>query len=269
MACSRAACQIVGSQVNRMSETDASEARNGIQVIARAAAVLRALKGAHAGMSLGQIAEQVSLPRSTVQRIVGALQSERLLIASGSSGGIRLGPELHALAEAARFNVAEAVRPKLQELSRDTGETVDLSSLRGNVVVFIDQVPGTQRLRAVSSVGDAFPLTVTANGKACLSLLDDEKVELIVRGEWAATGKTRSFPDFMDEIRRIRSDGLAYDRDEHTAGISAVGMAFRDWQGDVYAVSLPTPTTRFREREPLLVAALRRIGRDIAALTAE
>ena len=84
-----------------MTDSDDSEkaiSRNGIQVIARAAAVLRALKDDPTGLSLGQIAERVALPRSTVQRIVAALQDERLVISSNQGSGIRLGPELHALA---------------------------------------------------------------------------------------------------------------------------------------------------------------------------
>lgn len=43
--------------------------RNGIQVIARAAKILRVLRDSQDGMSLGQISEAVDLPRSTVQRI--------------------------------------------------------------------------------------------------------------------------------------------------------------------------------------------------------
>ena len=55
-----------------MENSEKSESRSGIQVIARAAAVLRELKGNTSGMSIGQIAERLELPRSTVQRIVGA-----------------------------------------------------------------------------------------------------------------------------------------------------------------------------------------------------
>ena len=48
---------------------------DGIQVIARAAAVLRALRDAPSGLSLGALAEATGLPRSTVQRIVAALKT--------------------------------------------------------------------------------------------------------------------------------------------------------------------------------------------------
>jgi DNA-binding IclR family transcriptional regulator len=58
--------------------------RSGIQVIARAAAVLRPLRREPIGLSLGEIVERVSLPRSTVQRIVAALGREELLMSASS-----------------------------------------------------------------------------------------------------------------------------------------------------------------------------------------
>jgi DNA-binding IclR family transcriptional regulator len=241
-----------------MSEVE-TDGRNGIQVIARAASVLRALKGAHDGMSLGQIAERVGLPRSTVQRIVGALQAERLVIASSSGAGVRLGPELHALAEAARYSIVETLRPLLQAMSDETGETVDLAVLRGQRMIFIDQIPGTHRLRTVSSVGEAFPLTTTANGKACLALMSDDEVERLARAEWTRAHSVRDKAKFMKEIHGIRESGIAFDIDEHTNGISAVGIGFTDWKGDLYAISVPAPSARFEEIRERLVAEIKKL----------
>lgn len=227
------------------------ESRSGIQVIARAASVLRALKGS-SGMSLGQIAESTKLPRSTIQRIVDALQSERLVIASSGSGGIRLGPELHALSEAARFNVVDLMRPLLQRLVAQTEETVDLSVLRDGRMVFIDQVPGSHRLRAVSAVGEVFPLASTANGRACLALLDDSEALRLLAAEGSQMTER-----VMAMLADIRRGGLAFDEDEHTPGISAVGLGFVDPRGDRYAVSVPVPTSRFAQQRDRVSAALR------------
>ena len=52
------------------------EDKSQVQVIARAATILRALEEQPAGLSLGQIAQRVDLARSTVQRIVAALAAE-------------------------------------------------------------------------------------------------------------------------------------------------------------------------------------------------
>lgn len=246
-----------------------TETRSGIQVIARAAAVLRVLKGAPGGMSLGQIAEKVDLPRSTVQRIVAALQTERLVIASNAYSGIRLGPEIRSLAEATRFNIAEVVQPLLQDLSEKTGETVDLSVLRGNKMIFIDQITGSQRLVAISSVGEAFSLTDTANGKACLAQMNDKDVRRLARAEWALLGVPEHMEALEAALRKIRESGVAFDENEHTSGISAVGIGFSDWKGDIYAISIPAPTARFAENREKLVAALRDIQSALEDIVAK
>ena len=67
------------SQVQSQSQI---QSQSQVQVIARAAAILRALEDEAGGLSLGQIAQRVNLARSTVQRIVAALEAEKFLIAA-------------------------------------------------------------------------------------------------------------------------------------------------------------------------------------------
>jgi DNA-binding IclR family transcriptional regulator len=244
------------------TETEDAATRSGIQVIARAAAVLRSLKDSPGGLSLGQIAARAGLPRSTVQRIVAALQEERLVIASGTSGGLRLGPELHALAGAARFSIAERCRPYLTDLARQTGETVDLSVLRGGRMIFLDQVQGTHRLRTVSSVGEVFPLTTTANGRACLALLPKERAEALARAEWGR--HSGDFAALQGRLEDIRTTGLAEDNDDHTDGISALGIAFADLAGDLHAISVPIPSTRFSDQRNAVAVALLALRPELA-----
>ncbi len=243
-----------------MSDSNTTQSRAGIQVIARAAAILRTLKDNQTGLSLGQIAERVDLPRSTVQRIVGALQTERLVMFDASGRGLRLGPELHALADATRHNIVEHCRPLLSDLSQRTGETADLSALRGNVMVFLDQVPGAHRLRTESSVGEVFPLTTSANGRACLASLPPEDARKLVTKEWITRELNGDPGEFLARLDTIRRDGIAYDLDEHTDGISAAGIAFRDWSGDLHAISVPVPSTRFEAQRSKIEAAIRHVA---------
>lgn len=229
---------------------DHMKGRNSIQVIARAASVLRALEGESDGLSLGQIAQRVGLARSTVQRIVDALSEEHFLIAASPTTGVRLGPALIRLAASARVEFDQITRPLLAELSQKVGETVDLSVLKGTGAVFTDQVQGAHRLRAVSAVGETFPLHCSANGKALLSILDDQKLEKLLRGPLPRlTANTLiQRTDLMKAIESVRRSGVAYDLEEHTEGICAVGTAFLDPIGRAVAISIPVPTTRFRNK---------------------
>lgn len=239
------------------------ERTGGVQVLSRAVAILRALKNRNEGLSLGQIAKRVDLPRSTVQRLVTALQAERL-VATAPAGGVRLGPEIQALAEGGRIDVIDLVRPHLLALSHQTGETIDLAWFRGDHIVFVDQIVGEHRLRAVSAVGGVFPLTSTANGKACLALLSDEEVRAACREE----GLKRPIDEFLAEIGEIRKSGVAFDEEEHTAGIKAVGAAFRDRAGEIYAISMPVPAMRFNRSRDKFAAALARAADTLRAAVA-
>jgi len=157
-----------------------SQGQSQVQVIARAAAILRALEQQATGLSLGQIAQRVGLARSTVQRIVAALEAEKFLIAASPNGRVRLGPTILRLATSARTDFVAVARPFLVELSHELRETVDLAAIKKDHLVFIDQVPGSQRLRAVSAVGESFPLHCTANGKAYLAELDDAAIARLI-----------------------------------------------------------------------------------------
>lgn len=64
-------------------------------------------------------------------------------------------------------------------------------------------------------------------------------------------------PDHLDiEMCSIRVDGVAYDREEQTEGICAVGAVLRGVSVELVAVSVPVPAQRFYGREAELAGAL-------------
>jgi DNA-binding IclR family transcriptional regulator len=236
--------------------------RNGVQVVHRTAAILRALRGETDGLSLSQIAGRVGLARSTVHRLVTALEQERFVVSASSSRGFRLGPSLASLAWAAARDLTVMIHPFLVELSLELNETVDLAVREHDSVLFVDQVPAAgQRLRAVSAVGASFPVHCTANGKALLAQLPDVDIErLLPRDLEQLTPQTiTSRDELLSELEHVRRDGFATDREEHTLGICAIGTALDTQGGPVAAVTVPLPTQRFHGNEGEVVAALMRI----------
>ena len=110
----------------------------------------------------------------------------------------------------------------------------------------------------MSAIGATFPLHCTANGKAALSLMSNEEVAALLPSRLArhtpATITRRS--DLLEEIGRVRTAGVAVDREEHTAGISAAGIALRAPDGAIVALSVPAPTQRFEANARQITAAL-------------
>ena len=198
---------------------------DGIQVLRRAAAALDEIAAAPGQLRLVDLGAQLGLAKSTARRLVVGLV-EVGFASVDEQGRISLGERLLGLSSADDVSLAALFRPTLEELARVTEETVDLSVLRGGEMLFIDQVESAHRLRAVSAVGMRFPLGTTANGKAATAIL---------RG----------------------TAEVAFDRDEHTVGISAAGVAGRTAGGHIVAISVPAPTARFAVHEERIVAALR------------
>jgi DNA-binding IclR family transcriptional regulator len=229
-----------------------------VQVVARAAAILRALASTPEGQSLAELASQVGLARSTVHRLVKALEQENFVVAVSASAGFRLGPGLLQLANASSGWVFAHVHGELVRLSNELEETVDLAVLSGNAATFIDQVAKPQRLQAVSAIGVSFPLHASANGKAILAELDDAEVRRLVgtRLSSLTPNTITSLKRLSTEIETVRTTKLAWDLEEHDIGICAIGTAIPGALGVLSAISVPIPASRFYGREKLLAAKI-------------
>ncbi|QXI36416.1 IclR family transcriptional regulator [Pseudomonas xantholysinigenes] len=227
----------------------AEEQRSGgIQVIARASAVMRTLAAQPQGLSLAAIAQAVGLPRSTVQRIIGALEVEDLVEALPGSG-YRLGPGLHQLIHHAHGDIISIVRESLEQLSATLGETVALSCIRGQQSTVIVRAIGEHELRVVVALGRSLPMHATSDGKVLLSTLSDEEI-----GRWITphperlTANTLDLCGVLAQMPEIRREGIAVDVEEHTPGVSAMSILLPTFMGP-HAVTVVVPTARFKPRQ--------------------
>jgi DNA-binding IclR family transcriptional regulator len=128
-------------------------------------------------------------------------------------------------------------------------------------------VAAPHRLQALSAVGVSLPAHCTAIGKALLAGLTDEQVERLLPERLPAE-TTNTIPDrteLLAELERVRASGVAYDREELTIGISAVGAAIRDAGSVVAALSIPVPTARFAGQEEHLSEMLLRTCAEVSA----
>ncbi|WP_414449255.1 IclR family transcriptional regulator [Burkholderia sp. 22PA0099] len=242
------------------------EGAAGKQVIARAAAVLRALEGQTGGLSLARIAQGANLPRSTVYRIVAALEAQQMVM-SGADG-VRLGPALARLAASAHTDLVAVARPHVEALSQRTRETVDLCQFRGQHAISVDQAVSNQELRVVSPVGTAFPAHCTAHGKALLARRSDSEVAaLFADGMPKRTGATLASLDaLLKDLARVRKLGHAIDAQEHAEGVCGIGVWLRTGLPDDYAIAIAVPALRFERQREALLSALMQCKSEIEAL---
>ena len=226
----------------------AGKEKGEMRLIARAAAILRALAERPTGASLGELAKATGLARSTVQRLVDALALEGLISAGVNSASIKLGLEISRLASFVQSGPREHFRPYMEELMRLAQETVDLTILdeQGSVIV-IDQLASTYSLRVVSHVGQRIPLHCSASGKAHLSQLGaDERRALITPAIRRLTPNTKTdLQEILAEIEASARRGYFVDNEEYAEGVCALAIGAPSPGGGNFAIAIPIPAHRF------------------------
>jgi len=229
-----------------MSLPDAE--RGGIQIISRAAAILRCLEAEPLGLSLGVIAKRIALPRSTVQRLVDALAVEQLVETRGGVG-VRLGPALMRLAARSHFDLTAKARPHLEALSQRTGETVVLAHASGLDMMILHCVVSSQTLRVAPGVNSLLSIYATSCGKVILAQMPERNVRELLEGNMRPlTPNTLGLEALIEQLKEIRATGFSCDYEEHIPGVGAMAVGLATTQG-MYGLSLVGPASRIRAHE--------------------
>ncbi|EIC83610.1 IclR family transcriptional regulator [Serratia sp. M24T3] len=234
------------------------ERSGGIQVISRAAAILNALGSHPEGLSLGAIANEVQLPRSTVQRIVAALAEEGMVRTEGA-GGVRLGPMLLRLVSTIHTDVIAIASPYLQQLCNETEETVSLGRASGRQISNIHYIVAERELRVVPKFGLNLPIYSTSAGRALLSMKSNQEIRQLVGEtlEPATKNTVKDISTLLTKIEQVRSTGISMESGETVLGVSTMSTAIETILGH-YSISVLMPTERFGSRQQKVEQAILR-----------
>jgi IclR family transcriptional regulator, acetate operon repressor len=235
---------------------------NEMRLISRVASILRTLSDHPSGMSFGQIAKETGLARATVQRVVGALRAEKLIVNGGLEASIRLGPEMARIAASVHRNITTLCRPIMERMNAVVKDTVDLTMLQENCAVVIDQVVAARALRVVSHIGTALPLHCTASGKAHLSQLDEQQAIFALRSPLRRY--TQNTITNIKEITRLAAtEEFFIDEEEFAHGVCAIAFPIRGLANGNYAIAVSLPKQHFETQRDSICKALLRCRNDI------
>jgi DNA-binding IclR family transcriptional regulator len=239
---------------------NSDRAYTGTQAIRRAVAVLKAFNAASAPTPQ-DISQRTGLNRSTVYRLLSALEQEGL-VASDGAGRYRLGPDLAVLGTLAlrQLSLRDVALPHLRTLAQRSGETIDLDILHGDSVLLVEEVTGEHLLSASSNIGALYPAHCTATGKLLLAELPAAALEALLARPLEPRGP-HSITDpvaLLAELRASQARGYATSYEELEAHLHAVAAPIRDHTGRaVAALSISGPAARLpRRREPALAHML-------------
>ena len=221
----------------------------GTAAFGKAMRILDLIAAAPQPLRFAQLQAAAGLPRATLHRLLAALLG-KAMIAPAADGGYQPGPHLLELASRTweRMDLRQAARAAIERLNRDSGETIHLATLSGDSVVYIDKVECDYPLRLHSAVGKRGPVHCTAVGKVMAAYLAPDEQDALVRRleltpHTPATLTTRE--RLAAALKAIRRAGVAFDLEEHVAGIHCVAAPVFDLRGNcVGGISMTAPTVR-------------------------
>ncbi|MBC3191942.1 IclR family transcriptional regulator [Pseudonocardia sp. C8] len=226
-------------------------------------------------LKLSEVRAHLGVGQSTAHRLMAMLVYRGFAVQDPDTRAYRPGPALFGIAAAAAdsFDVARAVRPVLERLAEETGETVHLGVLSGTAVRYLDVVESPAALRVTGRVGRLTPAHATSLGKAMLATYDDDRVRELYAGRELRAQTPATIVDLdrlLAELGRTRARGWARNRGEMEPGVCSVGVGTEVAAlGLRCGLSVATPAVRStpaveRAHAGLLGAAVARLSGILA-----
>lgn len=223
--------------------------------------ILEEIAKSEDGIGVTELANRLELNKSTVYRFLATLEEEQYLEQQETTKKYQSGIKLFELASRIVNQVdwTKDIRPFLVDLKDRVNETVHLGIIDNGEVVYIDKVECERSIRMYSRVGKRAPVYCTGVGKAILAFLSKEKQANIIKNIDYTKFTASTIIDDSDlnkEIKIIRAQGFALDREEHESGVNCAAAPIFTHDGQVLGgISIAGPSSRVDEENLFELAA--------------
>lgn len=224
-------------------------------------------------LTLSEIAERLSLPKSSVHRLLGTLMVHEFIERDAATRRYRLGLRVFEIGSVAihERGLHKAAHPMVEELAATSGETCHLAVLSGTDAVYVYKIGGARSIIMSSRVGGRAPCYCTSIGKVLIAWSGEELIKRVVsNGFHAYTPNTIASADTLaSELEKVRRRGYAVDIEEFERGLRCISAPVRDHTGGVVAaLGLAGPasrltTERLRELVAPVIAAADAVSRSL------
>lgn len=240
-----------------------------IEVIRKAVSLMGYMSRKNEAAGVSEIARELSMPKTTVYRILATLCEDNVVIKTGN-GFYKMGPTVLLWSSGYKFSsgIIEIARPWLEKLREESLETLHLSVFEHGKAQYAERLdsPQTVTLRW-SRLGSSMPLYCTAAGRAILSVLPEKELDAYLSKTELEprTANTVTDPaELKKMLARFRIQGYSVEVEENEDNIRCVGAAIKNGLGyPVAAISLTAPSFRFTDKDEA------RMGVSIAKAAAE
>jgi IclR family transcriptional regulator, acetate operon repressor len=210
---------------------------------------------------------------STAHRLLAMLAYRGFVVQDPDSKAYKAGPVLLriGLSSVHGLDIRTLLRPYVEGLRDETGETVHAAVLQGDQVLYIDCAESPMALRVASRVGTLVLAHCTSIGKAWLACESDD----FLRGLYPSPKLPGLTPSsitsraaLMTDLAEVRRVGYARNEGESEVGVGSVSCAVCDRHGKpVAGISVAAPLARMTPgRWGELAEAVLRAGQAAARI---
>ena len=231
----------------------------GVRALERGLQIIKRFDVDHPTWRIADLARAVNLHKATARRLIKTLETEGFLVANPDSGEYRLGSSLMPVAYLVRSHdqLIQVAQPHLNRLAAQTEETVGLSAWTDQGLVQMTHVPTIHFFKPNLLIGNVSSTYGTTHSKLYLAFGPEQRLSKLSFGERGQSLTLAEAAKVQEELQRVRESGIAYDIQEQSKGVCAVGAALWDGTGEAFAsIAVIVPAERFGPAEKEIITRL-------------
>lgn len=200
---------------------------------------------------IGDIANRLNMPKTSVFKILYTLESERFVAKDAEDRySLGLGFIPYDAEVKNRWDFTKITRPIMEEGVRRSGESLNLGILADDAVVILDTVAG-EEFFIIRHLIPVSPLYCSSIGKIFLAEYDDTSLKRYIDTHELTprTISTLTTPEaLVADLKEVEEIGTAHDREEYEYGLTCMAKGIYSDGELIAGISLSGPTSRLKHK---------------------
>lgn len=250
------------------NSADKEEAKKALtsQTLLRGLDVIEAVS--NQALSITDIAKKTGITYSTAHRIVSVLLQRHYLKPDGAKG-YALGRKVLELGFQAfhQTGLTRIAHPFLEQLARDTLDTVHLARIEDDSVIYLDKISSQRSVEISSRIGGRKPLISTGVGKALiLDWPESAWADFYLRNGHLLRNKIPQ-EQWLATMRAYAQGGYSFDLGEDSQPIRCVAAPVRDGSRKIVAAISVSSMLEYMDskRMQALIPVVKSVAAKISA----
>ncbi len=239
-----------------MSVSKTRGTSNYVKSVLKAFSILEELDSS-GELGIGDLSSRLSMDKATVHRFVSTLKYAGYVNQNKENKKYYNSFKLLAMGNRVmqETGIKRIARPYLEELAKQTKETINLGIKAGDRIIYIDKIESKSTIKVGLDIGTSLPIHCTGIGKAYLPFMaEDEIGEILDNTNYKKFTKyTVEDKDALREIlEETKQRGYSIDDEEYVIGLICFGAPIFDYHGNpIAAISISCPKYRYVESKHL------------------